>query len=57
MRGLINMVIESPIGIKEGRVTSEVVYLTAMDEGKYTIAQANEELDKNVFVSELINAV
>ena len=32
------------------------IYLTAMDEGKYTIAQANEELDKNgKFVHELIN--
>ena len=49
--------IESPYRkVKEGRVTSEVVYLTAMDEGKFTIAQANEELDKNgKFVHELIN--
>ena len=49
--------IESPYRkVKEGKVASEVVYLTAMDEGKYTIAQANEELDKNgKFVNELIN--
>ena len=49
--------IESPYRkVKGGRVTSEVIYLTAMDEGKYTIAQANEELDKNgKFVHELIN--
>src|SRR3546814_9750029 len=26
-------------------VTDEVVYLTAMEEGKYTIAQANAEVD------------
>ncbi len=49
--------IESPYRkVKGGRVSSEVIYLTAMDEGKYTIAQANEELDKNgKFVHELIN--
>jgi len=31
----------------EGRVTSEIVYLTADDEDKYVIAQANAELDEN----------
>jgi DNA-directed RNA polymerase subunit beta len=31
---------------KNGKVTSEVVYLSAMEEGQYAIAQANAELDK-----------
>jgi len=40
--------IESPYRrVVEGRVTDEVVYLTAMEEGRYTIAQANSELDEN----------
>ncbi len=39
--------IESPYRrVVDSRVTDEVVYLSAMDEGKYTIAQANAELDK-----------
>lgn len=38
--------IESPYRrIRDGKVTDEVVYLTAMEEGKYTIAQANVEID------------
>jgi DNA-directed RNA polymerase subunit beta len=38
--------IESPYRkVKDGRVTDEVVYLSAMDEGRYTIAQANLEVD------------
>ncbi|HQE10767.1 MAG TPA: DNA-directed RNA polymerase subunit beta [Bacillota bacterium] len=40
--------IETPyrkVDKKEGRVTSEIVYLTADDEDKYVIAQANAELD------------
>jgi DNA-directed RNA polymerase subunit beta len=40
--------IESPYRkVENGKVTDEVIYLSAMDEGRYTIAQANAELDKN----------
>ncbi|NLA05316.1 MAG: DNA-directed RNA polymerase subunit beta [Firmicutes bacterium] len=41
--------IETPyrkVDKKEGRVTDEIVYLTADDEDKYVIAQANAELDR-----------
>ncbi|MGO3928618.1 DNA-directed RNA polymerase subunit beta [Rhodopseudomonas pseudopalustris] len=31
--------------VKEGRVTDEVVYLSAMEEGRYAVAQANVQLD------------
>ncbi len=38
--------IESPYRrVVGGKVTDEVVYLSAMEEGRYTIAQANVELD------------
>ncbi len=38
--------IESPYRrVKDGRVTDDVVYLSAMDEGRYAIAQANVETD------------
>jgi DNA-directed RNA polymerase subunit beta len=38
--------IESPYRkVEKGAVTDEVVYLSAMEEGKYTIAQANARLD------------
>ena len=38
--------IESPYRkIVDGRVTDEVVYLSAMEEAKYTVAQANAPLD------------
>ncbi len=38
------------------KVTDEVVYLSAMDEGRYTIAQANAELDKRGrFVADLVS--
>ncbi len=38
--------IESPYRrVVDGKVTDEVVYLSAMEEGQYTIAQANSELD------------
>jgi DNA-directed RNA polymerase subunit beta len=49
--------IETPYRrVKEARVTDEVVYLSAMEEGKYTIAQANAELDKRGrFVSDLVS--
>jgi DNA-directed RNA polymerase subunit beta len=39
--------IESPYRkVAEGKVTDEVIYLSAMDEGRYSIAQANVEIDK-----------
>ena len=31
--------------VKDGRVTDEVVYLSAMEESRYTVAQANAEID------------
>ncbi len=45
--------IESPYRrIVDGQVTDEVVYLSAMEEGRYTIAQANAELtDDRRFVA------
>ena len=48
--------IESPYRkVDKGKVTDEVVYLSAMEEGRYTIAQANVELDaKDRFVADLI---
>ncbi len=40
--------IESPYRkVAKGKLTSEVVYLSAMEEGKYTIAQANSKTDKS----------
>jgi DNA-directed RNA polymerase subunit beta len=49
--------IESPYRkIANGRVTDDVVYMSAMEEGKYTIAQANSKLDaKMAFVDDLIS--
>ena len=50
--------IESPYRKVDGRsrCTDEVVYLSAMEEGRYTIAQANAEIDaKGKFVSELVS--
>jgi len=49
--------IESPYRkVAKGQVTNEVVYLSAMEEGRYTIAQANAELDsRHRFVSDLIS--
>ncbi|MDA8231464.1 MAG: DNA-directed RNA polymerase subunit beta [Magnetospirillum sp.] len=49
--------IEAPYRrIHEGRVTDEVVYLSAMEEGRYTIAQANSELDgEGKFVHDLVS--
>ena len=39
--------IESPYRkVTNGKVSDEVIYLSAMDEGRYTISQAHEELDK-----------
>jgi len=50
--------IETPYRkIIDGKVTQEVVYLSAMEEAKHTIAQANAELDsEGRFVEELISA-
>ncbi len=50
--------IESPYRkVVEGQVTDEVVYLSAMEESKYTIAQANAELDDGGrLVDELVNS-
>jgi len=31
--------------VKDGRVTDEVAYLSAMEEGRYTVAQANAQID------------
>ncbi|MGE0117721.1 MAG: DNA-directed RNA polymerase subunit beta [Dongiaceae bacterium] len=49
--------IESPYRkVAKGQVTNEVEYLSAMEEGRYTIAQANAELDgRHRFVSDLIS--
>ena len=49
--------IETPYrSVANGRVGKEVLYLSAMEEGKYTIAQANAELDKRGrFVADLIS--
>ena len=48
--------IETPYRkVVDGKVTNEVRYISAMEEGRFTIAQANAELDKsNKFVGELI---
>src|SRR5437762_3408363 len=41
--------------VKDGRVTEEVVYLSAMEEGRYSVAQANVPLDaKGRFTEDLI---
>jgi DNA-directed RNA polymerase subunit beta len=49
--------IESPYRkVEKGHVTDEVVYLSAMEEGKYTIAQANAAVDaKNKLTEDLIS--
>ncbi|GHD08168.1 DNA-directed RNA polymerase subunit beta [Tianweitania populi] len=48
--------IESPYRrIKDGRVSDDVVYLSAMEEAKHYVAQANAELDDNgSFVDEFV---
>jgi DNA-directed RNA polymerase subunit beta len=50
--------IETPYRkVIDNKVTDEVVYLSAMEEAKHTIAQANAELAKNkTFVEEIISA-
>ena len=41
--------------VKDGRVTDEVVYLSAMEEARYTVAQANAPIDaRGRFSEELI---
>ena len=41
--------------VKDGRVTDEVVYLSAMEEGRYSVAQANLPLDnKGRFTEDLV---
>ncbi len=50
--------IESPYRkVDGGKVTNEVVYLSAMEEGRYNIAQANEPIDEKSgrFQEDLIN--
>jgi DNA-directed RNA polymerase subunit beta len=49
--------IESPYRrVMNGKVTDEVVYMSAMEEAKYTIAQANEGLDdKGKFTNALVS--
>lgn len=45
--------IETPYRIvKEGRVTEEVVYLSAIEESQYVIAQANANFDQNGFFTD-----
>ena len=48
--------IETPYRkVRDGRVTDEVVYLSAMEEGKYAVAQANAPIDKTgKFVEDLV---
>jgi DNA-directed RNA polymerase subunit beta len=41
--------------VKDGRVTDEVVYLSAMEEGRYSVAQANVAIDaKGRFTDDLV---
>lgn len=49
--------IESPYRkVKDGKVTDEVIYLSAIDEGKYKIAQAKIDYDKTGKIKEdLVN--
>ena len=49
--------IESPYRlVKESRVTDEVIYLSAIEEGKYIIAQANADMDEEGnFLSDLVS--
>jgi DNA-directed RNA polymerase subunit beta len=48
--------IETPYRkVKDGRVTEEVIYLSAMEEGKYYVAQANAVIDgRGRFTEDLI---
>ncbi|NVO13675.1 MAG: DNA-directed RNA polymerase subunit beta [Rhodoplanes sp.] len=41
--------------VKDGRVSDEVIYLSAMEEGRYYVAQANQPIDaKGQFTEDLI---
>ncbi|RDV05401.1 DNA-directed RNA polymerase subunit beta [Undibacter mobilis] len=41
--------------VKDGRVTDEVIYLSAVEEGRYSVAQANAPVDaKGKFTDEMI---
>src|ERR1700743_855104 len=41
--------------VNDGRVTDEVIYLSAMEEGRYTVAQANSAIDpKGRFTDDLV---
>lgn len=41
--------------VKDGRVTDEVIYLSAMEEARYTVAQANAPIDpKGRFTEDLV---
>ncbi len=43
--------------VENGKVTDQVDYLSAIEEGRYVIAQANAELDKNgKFTDDLVSA-
>lgn len=45
--------LESPYRkVVNGKVTDEIVYLSAIDEGEYVIAQANARLDKNACLAD-----
>ena len=48
--------IETPYRkVRDGKVTDEIIYLSAIDEGEHVIAQANVTLDKNnKFVDDLV---
>jgi len=50
--------IETPYRkVVDGKVTKEVVYLSAMEESKHTIAQANAELNKDgTFAEDIVSA-
>jgi len=49
--------IETPYRrVRDGKVTKDIEYLSAIEEGKYVIAQANAELDKNgKFADDLVS--
>ncbi len=49
--------IETPYRkVKDGKLTKEVVYLSAMEEGRYVIAQANASIDnKEKFTDEFVS--
>ena len=50
--------IETPYRrVDNGKLSAEVVYLSAMDEGRYTIAQANAEVDdKGALIQDLVSS-